>query len=156
MALFRANGEDLDLPDVTTLTLDEAIVLFNYSGLTLDQLEDLEGMHPGVLGGLVHVAVARANPDMRAKDVEKAVRKLNLAELIASFADDAEEVAERDLPLSSGEPQKQSESNFDGSETGSGAPSKLSSVPSPDETHPAPTGMPVSDSSVSAQRESVA
>jgi hypothetical protein len=141
-ALFRANGEDLELPDVTTLTLDESIVLFGYSGLTLDQLEDLEGMHPGVLGGLVHVAVARANPDMKAKDVEKAVRKLNLAELIASFADQEEEVATPDLPK---EPAGSSES----SEESSGESSRIRSVPSPDEQTPEATGTPESDSSAS-------
>lgn len=148
MKIFRANGEDLELPEVSTVDLDEAIVLYNYSGLTLDQLEDLEGLHPGVLAGLVHIAVARANPDMKAKDIEKAVRKLNLADLLASVKDEKEKEPEPDL-------LKHSNKSSGGNGASSGDTSKIHSVPDQESPDPVATGMPESGSSASLRTELV-
>lgn len=131
MATFRVNGKDLELPDTGTLTLDESIVVYSYSGLTLDQLGDLEGLHPGLLAGLLHVGVARANPDQKAKDIEKAVRGLNLVELIQSVQDP--ELQEEPLDLGSRE-------DSDSKLPPSGSILESSSETSRDPSHLRPTG----------------
>ena len=92
-AKFVINGRDYDIPGIDTFNLDEAMVLYHYSKLTLDQVADLEGVHPGVVAALLHVGIARAEPDARLKDIEKVVRAVSVMELIekmeAATDDDA-------------------------------------------------------------------
>jgi hypothetical protein len=90
MADFKVNGKEIDLPDMGTFSIDEAIVLYEYSGMTLDQAEEIEGLHPGIIGGLVHIAIARAEPERKAKEIEKAVRAMNLLDLLTSIPDEEE------------------------------------------------------------------
>jgi hypothetical protein len=139
MADFKVNGKEIDLPDMGTFSIDEAIVLYEYSGMTLDQAEEIEGLHPGIIGGLVHIAIARAEPERKAKEIEKAVRAMNLLDLLTSIPDEEEGEKEDLAP---------------GSETSSSSSAKSSgpdSVPSSDlslvPSQPSDTGTPESDSS---------
>lgn len=82
---FRINGEEYDVPTIDTFGLGEAIVLHQYTGLTLDQLDEMEGLHPGVVAALLHVAVQRAEPGMKPSAVRKLVEGANLIELLESM-----------------------------------------------------------------------
>jgi hypothetical protein len=139
MADFKVNGKEIDLPDMGTFSIDEAIVLYEYSGMTLDQAEEIEGLHPGIIGGLVHIAIARAEPERKAKEIEKAVRALNLLDLLTSIPDE-EEGEKEDLAPGS-------ETSSSSSDVSSGASSEKSSDLSLVPSQPSDTGTPESDSS---------
>jgi hypothetical protein len=125
MADFKVNGKEIDLPDMGTFSIDEAIVLYEYSGMTLDQAEEIEGLHPGIIGGLVHIAIARAEPERKAKEIEKAVRAMNLLDLLTSIPDE-EEGEKEDLAPGS-------ETSSSSSDVSSGAEfrEEFGSVPGP-------------------------
>lgn len=125
-AKFRIGNAEYDFPTIDTFTMDEAIVLYDYSGVTLDTLDDVEGVHPGVLAALAHVAIQRADPDMKPAHVKALVRGLNLLELIAGMPGDEDE----DKP---DPPQTPSPGSSAGSETSSGdGSSNDSDPPAPD------------------------
>lgn len=145
MATVLVNGDELALPDQASLTIDDSIVIYGYSRLTLDELEDIEGIHPGVLAALIHIAVQRAHPDIKASEIEATVRALNLNELIDSVTEDPaedEEAGEGDLAP---EPDRSSS----GSEPISGSDSETSSEQPLDATGQNPSGTQGSDSVVS-------
>jgi hypothetical protein len=83
-------GVPCEMPQEATLTLDEAMLITEYSGLTLDQIED-NNAHPGVIKAMVHIAVARARPDMPKAEISRVVGELKLTDLAAA----AEEVDAR-------------------------------------------------------------
>ena len=95
---FEFQGKDYPIPSIDTFNLDEAMVLYHYSKLTLDQVPEQEGVHPGVIATMVHVGFTRANPAARFRDVEKAVRAVNLTELIAKIEIGTEEDDAADPP----------------------------------------------------------
>jgi hypothetical protein len=146
---FRVNGKDLDLPDYGTFSIDEAIVLYEYSGMTLDQAEEIEGLHPGIIGGLVHIAIARMEPERKAKEIEKAVRAMNLLDLLTSIPDKEDEDGEKE-DLAPG-----SETSSSSSDVSSGASSEKSSDLSLVPAEPSDTGTPGSGSSASPRTELV-
>ena len=57
-----STAKPYELVTLDDLTLDEAIVVWEYAKLSLDQIPDLEGFHPGVVAALIHIAVARGEP----------------------------------------------------------------------------------------------
>jgi hypothetical protein len=104
MPLIHVNGRDYDLVSVNDLTLDEAIVLYDWSKLTLDQIPDLEGFHPGLIAGLIHISVARGEPGEPGAQIKRAVGKIPVAELERVFGDISEEVEETGNPPTANEP----------------------------------------------------
>lgn len=62
--VLRVNGEDVSLPDVLSLNLDEGIVLYDYSGMGVDQVETMNGLNPHVVKALIHIAIQRKQPDL--------------------------------------------------------------------------------------------
>ena len=122
-AKFVINGRDYEIPGIDTFNLDEAMVLYHYSKLTLDQVADLEGVHPGVVAALLHVGIARAEPDARLKDIEKVVRAVSVMELIekmeAATDDDAVDppAAETAQPPIEPAPEATGENGSSGGET---------------------------------------
>ncbi len=146
MIRFIANGKEFELPDSGTFTLDEGIVMYGYSGLTMDAISEIEGLHPGVIAGLVHVGIARANPEIKAKEIEAEVRRLNIADLITSIEDTDQEQEPEQLDLGSA-------GNSGSSETPSGNDSVTSSEPQEPTTLRA-IGTPVSESAPSVQETS--
>jgi hypothetical protein len=76
MAEITVNGRTYELVPLNELTLDEAIVVWEYSKLSLDQIADLEGFHPGVVAALIHIAVARAETG----ETSKTIRNTDISE----------------------------------------------------------------------------
>jgi hypothetical protein len=109
MAKLKFGGEEYDYVEFGTLTLDEALVLHEYSGLTLDQVQDA-GFHPGLIGALIHISVARGNPDIRKQDLRKKVGA-DLEQVFEDVAVDEEEDDARPpaSPIPSGEPTEPAE-----------------------------------------------
>jgi hypothetical protein len=91
MAEITVNGRKYELVTLDDLTLDEAIVVWDYAHLSLDQLPDLEGFHPGVTAALIHIAIARVEQGESARTIRQTVGKIKVAELEQIFADISEE-----------------------------------------------------------------
>jgi len=133
MADIHVNGRTYPLVSIDELTLDEAMVVYDYTKMSLDQIPDLEGFHPGLVAALIHVAVQRGEPRETARQVRQVVGAIPVASLEQVFMDISEEVADVDPPAAA------SPSN------GSGGGSSTSSVPDPDATTQVFTGSPASD-----------
>jgi hypothetical protein len=98
MAQINVNGRQYELVTLDDLTLDEAIVVWEYTRLSLDQIPELEGFHPGVIAALIHVSVARAEPGETAKTIRALVGKIRVADLNTVFIEISEEVEELPPP----------------------------------------------------------
>jgi hypothetical protein len=122
MAEITVNGRTYELVPLNELTLDEAIVVWEYSKLSLDQIADLEGFHPGVVAALIHIAVARAETGETSKTIRKTVGRIKVADLEAIFTDISEEVEELPPP---NEPDASSPTS------GSGETSPATGAPAP-------------------------
>jgi hypothetical protein len=107
VAKLKFGGAEYDYVEFGTLTLDEALILHEYSGLTLDEVQDA-GFHPGLIMALIHISVARGS-SIRKQDLRKQVGGLLMADLEQVFEDVASDVDEDDArppasPTPSGEP----------------------------------------------------
>lgn len=101
---FKVDGKTYEVPALNSFDMDEAQILYDYSGLTLEdflQPDPEDGdealaaheqtirqkmKNPGFLRALLHVAYRRGNrklPESRIKDV---VRAMNHAEVFLDFA----------------------------------------------------------------------
>lgn len=126
MAEVSVNGRVYPLVPPDQITLDEAMVIYDYTKLSLDELPE-EGFHPGLIAALLHIAVARGEPNEPARAIRKAVGQIPVASLEEVFMDLSEESGEQDPPP--GAPSN-----------GSGAASSTSGEPPPARTPAAPTG----------------
>jgi len=143
-ARFKVNGKEYEIPTLDTFTLNEAIVLHQYSGLTLDELEDVDGLHPGVIASLLHVAIQRGEPSLKPSVVRQMVESVNLVALLESLPEAAtDSPPEQTLPSSE---------SSDGSESSSGDGSSTASD-DPASTTPPPTGTPGSATPQISDRE---
>jgi hypothetical protein len=103
---IKIDGVEYDWPEVESLTLDEAVILYDHSGLTLDQIPDLKGtFHPGFIKGMLHIAVVRVRPDVPRREIEERLGTLKLGEMDEVFASMGEddESPEEDSATKSGE-----------------------------------------------------
>ena len=131
MPVIHVNGRDYELATVDQLTLDEAIVVYEYTKISLDEIQDLEGFHPGLVAALIHVSVARGEPGQSYRTVRQTVGRLKLADLESVFMDISEEAPD-ELPPP-------------GLNGGSGAASSTPTAPAPDATPPPSIGSRGSD-----------
>jgi hypothetical protein len=122
MPVITFNGKPYELVTLDDVTIDEAIIVWDYAHVSLDQIPDLEGMHPGVVKALIHIAVARGEPNETAKTIREMVGRLKMTELQDVFQDISEEVDELPPP---NEPDVTSPS------TGSGETSETTGEPLP-------------------------
>lgn len=90
-ATITVDGTPYVLPPVDSLSIDEARVLYDYSGLTYDQVLELEGLHPGAIGGLLHVAIQRSDAALRRREIQMMVGSVNMMAVL-------EELAEIEVP----------------------------------------------------------
>lgn len=86
MATLHINGRDYPVVPLDQFTLDEAIVLYEYSNLSLDQVVDA-GNHPGITKALLHVAVARADPNVTPAELRRSIGQMPFLELDRVFQD---------------------------------------------------------------------
>jgi hypothetical protein len=147
MPQITVNGKPYELVMLSDLTLDEAIVVWDYAKVSLDQVPDLEGFHPGLVAALIHVAVARAEPGETQKSIRQVVGKIKVSELEQVFTEISVEVEELPPP-SATEPSSPS--------TGSGETSSATGEPAPAPTEANGSGSPGSDTGpISVPRISV-
>lgn len=88
---ITVNGRSYRLVAVDEFTLDEAMIVWEYTKLGLDQIAELEGDHPGLVAALIHIAVARGEPDETYKSIRRIVGQLPVTELATVFAQISEE-----------------------------------------------------------------
>jgi hypothetical protein len=130
-------GEDpYTLPALDTFDIDETIVFYDYTGLTFDQAFEVEGLNPKVVKALLHVAFQRKNPDLRDKDIEEIVGRVNMMAVLEQLAEAANPTT-AEAPDSS---KSSSESTDSSGLNGSG-----DSAHSPEKSTPASTGAPDSE-----------
>jgi len=113
-------GREYDLVMLDQFTINEAIVLWNYAQLSLADIPDLEGFHPGVIAAIIHVSIARVEVDQSEKSIRKAVGAIPIADLEAMFVAVSEEVDE--LPPSNGSAGSNGSSEPTGTSGASGGP----------------------------------
>lgn len=131
MADIHVNGRTYPLVSLDELTLNEAMVVYDYTKLSLDQIPDLEGFHPGLIAALIHVAVQRGEPRETARQIRETVGNIHVSSLEQVFMDISEEVPDDVDP-----PQAVRQSN------GSGGGSSTSSVSGPDDVTQVSIGSP--------------
>jgi hypothetical protein len=133
MAQITVNSRVYDLVTIDQLTLDEAIVIWDYAHLSIDQIPDMDGFHPGVVAALIHISVARAEPGETARTIRRTVGQIKVADLEQVFMDiseDTDQVPPPDAPSSSSPSD------------GSGADSSGTGAPDPDNTQANGSGSP--------------
>ena len=148
-ATITVDGTPYVLPPLDTMDIDEAIVLYDYSSMTFDQIFELEGLHPGVIGGLLHVAIQRSDRALRPREVKEMVGKVNMMAVLEEFA--AVEVPD---PTKAAAPSPEPDSSRSPSDpdSSSGDAGVSASEPSQEQSPLEPTGSP--DSLLSAPTSS--
>ncbi len=130
MAQITVNARSYELVTVPDLTLDEAIVLWDYTKLGMDQISEIEGFHPGLIKALIHISVARGEPDESARTISRTVGQIKWAELNTVFEEISEDVDEVPPPTPAS------------SSSGSGAGSSSTGEPPPEPAAPNGSGSP--------------
>jgi hypothetical protein len=143
---ITVDGTPYVIPPLDTFDLDEAMVMYKYSELTFDQIFELEGLHPGVIAGLLHVSIQRSDPALREKEVREQVKRINMMNVMEQLA---ELVDQQPDPTKDGAQQLELDSNRSSSEatSSSGDDSESSSEHSPEKSSPDSSGSPDSDTS---------
>jgi len=149
MATITVEGTPYVLPALDTFDLDEAIILYNYSGLTFDQVWELEGLNPGVIKSLLHIAIQRSDRALRGRDIEEMVGRVNMMEVMVELSRAADEMPD---PTKGAQPPLESDSptSSDESTPSSGDAGDSSSEPSPEKSSPDSTGALTSDSTATS------
>ncbi len=120
MARITVNGREYELVPLDDLTLDEAMVVWDYTSMSLDQVPDIEGFHPGLIKALLHISVARGEPGESSRSIKEAVGGIKVAELNSVFMEISEEIP--DPPTAPAPPPPPGGSGADSSSTGEPAP----------------------------------
>jgi len=128
MAEINVNGRVYQLVTLDELTLAEAMVVWDYTRMGLDEIAEIEGFNPGVIASLIHVSVARGEPHENDRQIRAVVGAIPVARLNEVFIEVSVEVPD-EVPL----PDATSNGSGDGSSTSSVSP-------------PAPSIPPVSGS----------
>lgn len=81
------NHQKIEFVPLDDYDIDEAVVLYEWCQMTLDQVAEIKGFVPGVVAGLIHVSVQRANPNISKKAVRDMVGKLKVVDLQTVFED---------------------------------------------------------------------
>jgi len=143
---INVNGTPYVLPSLDSFDLDEAMVMYRYSDLTFDQIFELEGLHPGVVAGLLHIAIARSDRALRDKEIKAIVVNVNMMDImeqLAAIADDAPDPTKGEAQS----PEDDSKTSSDEATPPSGIASSVSSEAFPERLSPVPTGGPTPDTS---------
>lgn len=146
---FVIDGADYEVPMLASLNMAEALLFYKYAEVSPLEVEDVT---PGVLAALIHIAIQRAKPDLREKQVRAMIAEMNMLELFMQMADaiktkqDEEEGEERppESPTPPGaEPAPADVGEQTASQTATENGSNGSSGRSPVLSDPSPTGTPV-------------
>jgi hypothetical protein len=131
---FSIDGTIYPVPDLGTFNMDEAQVMFDYSGLSMedfvvpeDETEDEQTArerrlrNPGFLRALMHIAYQRANPTVRPNRVKSLIGNATVIDALGSLVVD-DEPEDVDVPLLDVTPQpsESSKNAWDDSNANSG------------------------------------
>jgi len=105
---ITVSGVAYEIPALDSLTIGESKILKRHSGMTLDQVFDVEGLDGGVIGGLLAVAMKRNDPLLRDNDLDERVDALNMFEIMENLAEIASEAPD---PTQGGQPPVENDSN---------------------------------------------
>ena len=138
-ASFVIDGAEYPIPGLETFNMDEAQLLYECCGLTLedfaiddadpDQVDELDGKtrNPGFIKALMIVAYSRGNPKAGKKHVVSLIGNSNLFEALQAFVgqDEVEDPtepqkSEQSTPSSPESSDSNGSSSGDDSETSSG------------------------------------
>ena len=163
---FDINGTIYPVPPLDTFDMDEAQVLYDYSGLTLEDFaedadetpEDREARerklkNPGFMRTLMHVSYQRRHRELKRQDVERLIGSANILQAYASLSADVED--ESLPPGQTTDPQPSSESGSVVSSTSSGKGSSTDSDERVSSLHRIGTTRSDTSSPESPQRTSV-
>lgn len=125
MAQITVNGRNYELVTLDELTLDEAIVVWEYAKISLDQIADLEGFHPGLVAALIHISVARGEPGETARTIRQTVGQIKVADLQSVFIDMSEEIEQLPPPDAPRLSSPNDGSGVASSTTGAPAPARI-------------------------------
>ena len=112
---FLIDDKLYPVPSVFSLTNDEAQILWDYSGLTIQDFLDEDAderqfEHPGVMTTLMHVAYQRGNPDMKPKKVRELIGGVTRWKAMTGLVAADDEPEEDEIPLAlTSEPDSPSE-----------------------------------------------
>lgn len=109
---FNIDGNFYEVPPLDSFDMDEAQVLYDYSGLALEDFisppdntpeDDLSAReqrlkNPGFVRALIHIAYQRGNPDMKPSAVKDAVGHANMLDAYTAMASVALEDGEPEVP----------------------------------------------------------
>ena len=137
-------GTPYVLPTIASIDLDEAIVLFDFSGLTIAELYELEDFNPKVIKALLYIAMQRSDPSLSPRELNEML-KVNMLNLYEQFLAIAEAAPD---PTKGGAPPAEDDSrpSSDESMPSSGTTGETDSEPSQELLSLASTGVPISDS----------
>lgn len=136
---FELEGNSYEFPDVLDLDIDEWVVVYEYSGLVLDDFapkEDAEEeaervqrlRHPGFMKAMAHIAYQRANPKKTKSTVKTLMGGVKLVPLLESVEGGPEEPGDDgDPPTPTSELPTSSERSSDDSNASLSLASPLSS-----------------------------
>lgn len=146
---ITVEGTAYVLPTLSSFDIDDAIVLYNYSTLTFDQVWELEGLHPGVVKALLHIAIHRSDPSLREREISEMVGRVNMMDVMEQLAE-----AAAPNPTTGGVPPRQDDSRPNSGESteSSGSDGDDSSEPSPEKSSLASTGVRISDSTATSDQ----
>ena len=110
---FLIDGVLYEVPTLDTFDLDDAQVLYDYTGLAVEDFlvqpeseDETREMaqrfkNPGLIRALVHIAYQRNHPKMPAAQVRKIIGKVNQFEALMAFVGQNPEEAPDESPLAS-------------------------------------------------------
>jgi len=151
---ITVQGTPYVLPQLASFDIDEAIILYNYSSFTFDQVWELEGLHPGVIKALLHIAILRSDPSLREREISEMVGSVNMMDVMDQLSAIAEAAPD---PTKGGAPPAEDDSkpSSDESTPSSGRTGETDSEPSQELLSLASTGVPISDSVATSSQETL-
>lgn len=133
MADIHWNGRDYPLVPIDQVTIDEAILIERYSGVTMDRIPEMDNVTLGVVKALIHISVARVEVDESEVSIGKAVGRTPYLDLQKILLAVSEEVDDESVPPPNA-------TSSDASSTGSGGSSEPTGEPAPDSSPENGTG----------------
>lgn len=132
---FDIDGTVYEVPTFDSFTLDEAQVLYDYSGLAIEDFvsadpdaseEEQEAHEQGIIDkaknpafkrALLHIALQRGNPEMKAARVKEIVGKAKLLDVALGLADEEDEASPPDQAVTAKTPTPPSDDDSSGNVT---------------------------------------
>ncbi len=82
---FLIGGDHYAIPTRESLTLDEHVVFFEWTGVDLETIDDTP-VNSRMIGAFMQMAYQRANPDVPSQLARRLIGKSNFEQAVAAFA----------------------------------------------------------------------